>query len=97
MGKKTKILLMTLIGLVLPLGQVYGPLFVKVVDPEDKKFRKKIVWLEFIVALLALFAMVYTISSMVGVFQENIQSGDAIATCLYPMMLYPLVIIAIAV
>lgn len=94
MGKKTKILLMTLIGLVLPLGQVYGPLFVKVVEPEDKKFRKSVVWLELIVALLA---MVYIINSMVSVFQENIQSGDAIAACLYPMMLYPLVTIAIAV
>ena len=94
MGKKEKILLMTLIGLFSPLGQVYGPLFVKVVEPEDKKFRKRIVWLELIVALLA---MLYAVNSLTGVFQENIQSADAIAASLYPMMLYPLIVIAIAV
>lgn len=97
MNNKIKVLLMTLVGVIIPIpfGNVLFPFFVKLSNADEKRFRKNIVLIE-LVATLVSFAV--SISSWIYIIKENILKNMPIETeYMYPMFILPISVILIFV
>ena len=53
MDRRIIILLSTLLGLVLPFGNIWGPFLVRCDIEEQRKYRRSIVWLELAITIVS--------------------------------------------
>lgn len=53
MDKRKSVILSTLLGLVLPFGNIWGPLLVRCDREEQRKYRRAIVWSELAITVVS--------------------------------------------
>lgn len=53
MDKRISVLLSTLLGLILPFGNIWGPLLVRCDRKEQRKYRRSIVWSELAITVVS--------------------------------------------
>lgn len=95
MKKKRLILLFTLIGIIIPLGNVIGPAFVKCNQADDLNFKHKIIRIE---AILSIVSYLLGIIVWLDIFRTNLATGTPIDyEKLYVMLILPISILLIAI
>lgn len=98
MNSTQKIALLTLLGLILPLGNVWGPFLLSApVSSDTKRFRKKMVLIEIIISLISWVIPVVIIVQKVQAVASNLSFGDYISQALISTLwIQPLSILGIA-
>lgn len=95
MEKKQLILLFTLIGIIIPFGNVFGPAFVKCNQADDIRFRRNVVRIE---AILSVVAYALGILVWLDIFKTNLVAGTPIdCSNFYVMLILPISVLLIAI
>ena len=98
MNSTQKIALLTLLGLILPLGNVWGPFLLSGPMSSDTiRFKKKMVLIEIIVSLISWVIPVVSIVQKVKTVASDLSFGDYISQALTSTLwIQPISILGIA-
>lgn len=86
MGSHKKIVLLTLLGLILPLGNIWGPFLIRIPkSSQSYKFRKKLITFETILTSGSfILAIIFNIKGIASGFNPNfIRTSAYILTAQY--------------
>ena len=73
MDKRKSVILSTLLGLVLPFGNIWGPFLVRCDKDEQRKYRRFIVWSE---SIITFFFYIVVIGGTVVWMKDIVQMND---------------------
>lgn len=94
-----KMLLLTLLGLVIPFGNVIGPMLVKSRSARSEAFRSQLLIIEGIILAVGYVPSLFFMVSSFGVSPEGTMAVDseAITTAVECLFLIPILIIATSI
>ena len=88
MKPTVKMILLTLLGLILPFGAIWGPFLVKTKSEEERRFRSRLLIAEVVVWVLGMLPLVFFwYSYMQQLPSSNPEMGAPIWVFVYPVLL----------
>ena len=88
MKPTVKMILLTLLGLILPFGAIWGPFLVKTKSEEERRFRSRLLIAEVVVWVLGMLPLVFFwYSFMQQLSSSNPEIGAPVEVFVYPVLL----------
>lgn len=88
MKPTVKMILLTLLGLILPFGAIWGPFLVKTKSEQDRRFRSRLIIAEVVVWVLGMLPLVFFwYSFMQQLPSSNPEMGAPFGVFVYPVLL----------
>ena len=83
-----KMILLTLLGLILPFGAIWGPFLVKIKSEQERRFRSRLLIAEVVVWVLGMLPLVFFwYSYMQQISSSKPEIGAPIEVFVYPVLL----------
>ena len=88
MKPTVKMILLTLLGLILPFGAIWGPFLVKIKSEQERRFRSRLLIAEVVVWVLGMLPLVFFwYSYMQQISSSKPEIGAPIEVFVYPVLL----------
>ena len=92
MKPTVKMILLTLLGLILPFGAIWGPFLVKTESEQERRFRSRLLIAEVVVWVLGVLPLVFFWYS----FMQQLSSSQPEISAPIGVFVYPVLLVLLA-